>query len=221
MSGDDEPLEDEDTGPIRLWPALLALGVMAVLAVIVAAAALSSNEEDEPDAGPEMTMRIVLAAPASGGAVRLVTVTNGCELPTRATADLRADAVAFTVYGQNAGGGCTAESDKLACRQVVLPQAVGPRRVVPEPDPRAPGAGRGARRGGPVPADDGRVLGLVGHEVDLAGAADGAVPVRRDVLERGPGRDAPVGIALGGVVDEPAGLADPQLRGFGAHGPPA
>ena len=103
---------------------------------ILAAAALSSNEEDEPDAGPEMTMRIVLAAPASGGAVRLVTVTNGCELPTRATADLRADAVAFTVYGQNSGGGCTAESDKLACREVVLPQAVGPRRVVPEPDPR-------------------------------------------------------------------------------------
>jgi len=136
VSGDDEPLEDEDTGPIRLWPALLALGVMAVLAVIVALAALSSNEQDEPDAGPEITMRIVLAAPASGGAVRLVTVTNGCELPTRATADLRADAVAFTVYGQNSGGGCTAESDKLACREVVLPQAVGPRRVVPEPDPR-------------------------------------------------------------------------------------
>jgi hypothetical protein len=132
----DEPLPDEDTGPIRLWPALLALGVMAVLAVIVAVAALRSNEFDEPDAGPEVTMRIALAAPASGGAVRLVTVTNGCELPTRATADLRADAVAFTVYGQNPDGGCTEGSDELACREVVLPQAVGPRRVVPEPDPR-------------------------------------------------------------------------------------
>ena len=58
---------------------------------------------------------------------------------------------------------------------------------------------------------------LVGHEVGLAGAADRAVPVGRDVLERGPGRDPAVGIALGGVVDEPARLADPLLDGFGAH----
>ena len=60
-------------------------------------------------------------------------------------------------------------------------------------------------------------LVLVGHEVRLAGAAHGAVPVARDVGERRARRDAAVGVALGGVVDEPARLADPQLDGFGAH----
>ena len=132
MIDDDEFEDDEDTGPIRLWPALVALGVMAVLAVIVAAAALSSNEEKEPDAGPEKTMRIVLAAPGDAGTVRLVTFTGDCTRPTRATADLRADAVAFTVYGQEPGSSCAGE-EQLLCNEVVLPQAVGPRRVVPEP----------------------------------------------------------------------------------------
>jgi hypothetical protein len=104
---------------------------MAVIAVAVAVVALRSNE-DTPEGGPERTMRIALAAPEDAGAVRLVTVEGGCLQPTRATADLRADAVAFTVYGQDPGGGCTADI-KLRCNEVVLPQAVGPRRVIPEP----------------------------------------------------------------------------------------
>src|SRR4051794_25103885 len=54
-------------------------------------------------------------------------------------------------------------------------------------------------------------LVLVGDEVLLARAAHGAVPRVRDVVERGAGRDAAVGVALGRVVDEAAGLADPQL----------
>ncbi len=59
---------------------------------------------------------------------------------------------------------------------------------------------------------------LVGREVALPGAADGAEPVVRDVLERGARGDAPVGVALGGVVDESAGLADPHLLSDGlAH----
>ncbi len=61
---------------------------------------------------------------------------------------------------------------------------------------------------------------LVRLEVGLAGAADGAEPGVGDLAEVGPGRDAAVGIALVGVVDEPAGAADPQLLrlGLGAHG---
>ena len=133
MIDDDEDFEDdEDTGPIRLWPALVAVAIMAVLAVGVAFVAVRSNEEDTPEAGPERTMRLVLAAPGDAGAVRLVTVEGGCLQPVRATADLRADAVAFTVYGQDPGGACTADI-KVRCHEVVLPQAVGPRRVVPEP----------------------------------------------------------------------------------------
>ena len=50
---------------------------------------------------------------------------------------------------------------------------------------------------------------LVGDEVLLARAADRAEPVVGDLLERGAGRDAAVGIALGRVVDEAARLADP------------
>jgi adenosylmethionine-8-amino-7-oxononanoate aminotransferase len=56
------------------------------------------------------------------------------------------------------------------------------------------------------------------REVDLARAADGAEPVAGDVLEGGAGRDAAVGVAGGGVVDEPARLADPLLNGLGRHG---
>ena len=132
MIDGDEFEDDEDTGPIRLWPALVALGVAAVVAVVVAVVALSSNDEDTPAAGAERTMRIALVAPGDGGAVRLVTVTGGCLRAVRATADLRADAVAFTVYGQDPGGACTADV-RLRCNEVVLPQAVGPRRVLPEP----------------------------------------------------------------------------------------
>src|SRR5215217_152258 len=55
------------------------------------------------------------------------------------------------------------------------------------------------------------------REVRLARAADGAEPVARDVLEGRSGRDATVGVALGGVVDEAAGLADPLLRRARRH----
>ena len=56
---------------------------------------------------------------------------------------------------------------------------------------------------------------VVGLEVGLAGAADRAEPVVRDVVECGAGRDAAVGVALGRVVDEPARGADPELLGLG------
>src|SRR5215210_6520529 len=54
---------------------------------------------------------------------------------------------------------------------------------------------------------------LVEAEIGLACPAHGAEPVAGDVLERRPRRDAAVGIAVRGVVDEPAGLADPFLSG--------
>ena len=59
---------------------------------------------------------------------------------------------------------------------------------------------------------------LVGLEVRLAGAADGAEPVVGDLLEGGARRDAAVRIALLGVVDEAAGGADPELSGLGLGG---
>src|SRR6478735_9058874 len=56
---------------------------------------------------------------------------------------------------------------------------------------------------------------VVGFEVALARAAHRAEPVVRDILERGARGDSAVGIAVRRVVDEPAGRADPRLRGPG------
>src|SRR3954447_18850582 len=61
--------------------------------------------------------------------------------------------------------------------------------------------------GGSSRRDVGSVL--VEAEIGLAGPAHGAEPVVGDVVERRPRRDAAIGIAVGGVVDEPARLADP------------
>jgi hypothetical protein len=72
------------------------------------------------------------------------------------------------------------------------------------------GHANGGAGGPPVPTRP--VLGVVRLEVPLARAADGAEPVVRNVLEGSPGSYAPVGIALGGVVDEPARGADVELR---------
>ena len=131
MIDDDDELE-EDTGPVRLWPAVVALVVAALVAPAVAVLALTGADEDEPAARAEQVMRVVLVAPSGGGVVRLVTAEPGCRQATRATADLRADAIAFTVYGRDPGGGCAA-GVKVRCSELVLPQAVGPRRVLPNP----------------------------------------------------------------------------------------
>src|ERR1700761_6660447 len=109
-----------------------------------------------------------------------------------------------------------------------------PRRRTPRP---APGAGRRARaaaaiavharlsvsRSGASPARAGcrqnLVLVLVGREIPLARAAHGTEPRVGDVGELGSGRDAPVGVALGRVVDEPAGFAHVSHRGQGYRQP--
>jgi hypothetical protein len=134
--------DEEDTGPVRLWPAVLALGVAAVLAVTVAIVVLSAG--DQRDAGaPEdpRTVRILLVLPVAGDRVRIVTVGNACRETTGATADLRADGIAFQVLarsGREAGaedadGGPACAPDVAACHEVTLPQAVGPRRLLPSP----------------------------------------------------------------------------------------
>ena len=64
------------------------------------------------------------------------------------------------------------------------------------------------------------MLVLVRSEVALSGAAHGTEPGVGDVVEGRARRDAPVGVSVGGVVDEAAGIADPLLRGCRlAHGP--
>ena len=52
-------------------------------------------------------------------------------------------------------------------------------------------------------------ISLVGLEVFLASAADRAEPRVGDIPERRPGRDSAVGIALGGVIDVAARIAEP------------
>ena len=123
--------DDDDTGPVRLWPAVAALVVAALVAPAVAVLAVTGADDDGAQSGSEEVMRVVLVAPAGGGVVRLVTVEGGCRVATRVAADLRADAVAFTVRGRDRGP-CTAQV-KLRCSEVVLPQSVGRRRVLPNP----------------------------------------------------------------------------------------
>src|SRR3954454_16651398 len=53
---------------------------------------------------------------------------------------------------------------------------------------------------------------LVGREVALPRAAHRTEPRVGDVLERGSRWDAAVRVAVGRIVDEPAGLTDPALR---------
>ena len=128
--------DDEDTGPVRLWPAAVALGLAAILAVVVAIVVLAEGENDggRPQ---ERSMRIVLAAAGDGGAVRVVTVGSPCLAAVRAEADLRADAIAISVVGANRddgpGSGRRCAVDVATCHDIVLPQAVGPRRVLPRP----------------------------------------------------------------------------------------
>ena len=128
---DDDHDDEEDTGPIRLWPAALALGLAAVLAAVVAVVVLADGDQ-QAGADDESVMRIVLVAPSGGGAVRLVTAERGCRVPMSATADLRADAIAFAVSGRDPGGGCP-DVAKVRCSEVELSQSVGPRRVLPGP----------------------------------------------------------------------------------------
>src|SRR3954447_6745845 len=59
----------------------------------------------------------------------------------------------------------------------------------------------------------GRALLVVGREVGLSCAADGAEPVAGDVIEGGARWDAAVRVSLGWIVDEAARLADPLLHG--------
>jgi hypothetical protein len=135
---EDDRDDEEDTGPIRLWPALVALGVAAVLAVSAIVVVVSDGDlgaEDSARAG-EMPMRTLLVAPARQGLVRLI-VDGACRKPVRATADLGADTVALAVLGLEPEGGCEAAPVRPACVAVVLSQSVGPRSVLPRPDPSA------------------------------------------------------------------------------------
>jgi hypothetical protein len=127
---------EEETGPIRLWPALVALGLAAVLAVGAAAVVLSGGDQRSDGAPADAeTVRILLVAPAGSDTLRIVTVGSGCRETTAADADLRADAIAVQVRAREGGddgsGSCAAEVAR--CHQVTLPQAVGPRRLLPRP----------------------------------------------------------------------------------------
>jgi hypothetical protein len=129
LEGDHD--DEEDTGPVRLWPAAVALGLAAVLAAVIAVVVLADGDQQAETDG-ESVMRIVRVVPDSGGRVQLVLEEGGCALPTRATAYLRADAIAFTVYGRPMSEVCTADI-KTLCAEVQLTQSVGPRRVLPRP----------------------------------------------------------------------------------------
>ena len=93
------------------------------------------------------------------------------------------------------------------------PEPVDPYEVAPSGDRSTTSRSRArpeTRSGRQRPAAAaGPELLVVGLEVPLARPAHGTEPRLGDVLERRAGRDAPVGIALGRVIDEPARSADP------------
>ena len=129
--------DEEDTGPVRLWPAAVALAVATVLAVGVAAAVLSGGDQRGDGAQADtQPARILLVAGAGSDTLRLVTVGSACRETAAATADLRADAIAMQVLSREGGaddgrGSCAAQVAE--CHQVTLPQAIGPRRLLPRP----------------------------------------------------------------------------------------
>jgi hypothetical protein len=115
---------------VRLWPAALLLGVIAVIAAAIVALGVFRDDlsHDEGVRGP---MTIVLAVPHGEELVRVVTREGGCKEPVSASVVVRADAVELRVSGR-ASGGCTAEI-KLRCREVALPEPLGRRRLLPTP----------------------------------------------------------------------------------------
>ena len=155
---DDELEDDEDTGPIRLWPALVALGVdgrargdrrrRRALEQRGGRARRRAGADDADRAG---------GARRAAGAVRLVTVDGRLR-----AADARHRGPARGRGGLHrlragARRRLHRRGRQARCREVVLPQAVGPRRVVPEPVAGYRDRGRGAGRRRPVPADVRRV----------------------------------------------------------------
>ena len=150
--------DEEDTGPVRLWPAAVALGLAAIVAAVVAAIVLAQGENEQGPA--ERPMRIVLATAAGSGDVRLVTVGSACATAVSASADLRADAIALAVDGRQgrdaggddgAGGGPACAAEVARCHEITLPQAVGPRRLLPRPvsDPEIRAGAERLVAGGP------------------------------------------------------------------------
>jgi len=129
--------DDEDTGPVRLWPAAVVLALAAVAALVATVVVLSGGDQ-RGDGGRQgaRPVRILLAVAEGSDMVRIVTVTGGCREATAATADLRADAIGLEVLARNAGdegddGDGRSCADVARCHQVTLPQAVGPRRLLP------------------------------------------------------------------------------------------
>ena len=77
---DDEVLDEEDTGPIRLWPAVVVLVVFAIAAAVVAVLALEAGDKDAVKTS-DAPMTVVAVAKREGGVVRLVTREAGCRRP--------------------------------------------------------------------------------------------------------------------------------------------
>jgi hypothetical protein len=121
----------QPTTPL-LWPALVAFGVTAAVAIIVVIVTVSADGPDEPRPGPLGSLSILVAVPVDGNAVRAVTEEGGCRRPRVADVRVRGDAVELRVIGQSAGGGCTAEI-KVRCNEVRLPATAAGKTLVAVP----------------------------------------------------------------------------------------
>jgi hypothetical protein len=131
---DDEEFDEEDTGPIRLWPAVVVLVLFAIGAAVVAVLALKAGDKAAVKTSDE-PMTVVALSERQGGVVRLVTREAGCRRPEAVRATRAGQTVRIEIQaGPTPQGSCSA-GIKVACSEILLPQRLA--SLTPRPEPSA------------------------------------------------------------------------------------
>jgi len=133
MIDDEEPAE-EDTGPVRLWPAVIALVVFAIGAAVVAVLALEAGDRAAVKTSEE-PMTVVALAKRQGGVVRLVTREAGCRRPEAVRATRAGQTVRIEIQAAPTPQGSCSAGIKVACSEILLPQRLA--ALTPQPEPSA------------------------------------------------------------------------------------
>ena len=133
MIDDKEPAE-EDTGPVRLWPAVIALVVFAIGAAVVAVLALEAGDRAAVKTSEE-PMTVVALTKRPGGVVRLVTREAGCRRPEAVRATRAGQTVRIEIQAAPTPQGSCSAGIKVACSEILLPQRLA--ALTPQPEPSA------------------------------------------------------------------------------------
>ncbi len=138
---DDDQLDEEDTGPVRLWPAAAVLVVFAIAAAVVAVLALEAGDKAAVKTS-DAPMTVVAVARRDGGVVRLVTREAGCRRPEAVRATRTGETVRIEIQSAPTPQGSCSAGVKVACSEILLPAALAALQPDPEPsaapEPREP-----------------------------------------------------------------------------------